>query len=644
MEVTRTFDIVERYARLFAKPDALAVKSKGKWHKYSSEEYVEYVNNFSYGLLELGFKKGDKIATVSNNRPEWNFMDMGMAQIGVVHVPIYPTISKNEYRHILSHCDARFLIVSDKLLHKKLQSIAGETENIEAVFSINKLEGVRNWLEIIETGKKAAKKHQQRLEEIKKEISPDDLATLIYTSGTTGLPKGVMLSHRNFMNNIIGGADALPLGKESKVLSFLPLCHVYERGLNYVMQYKGNSIYYAENIGTIVENLKEIKADGFNTVPRLLERVYDTIMARGKDLRGLKKLVFYWAVALGLRYEYNRANGWFYEQKLKLANKLVFAKWRQALGGNIKYIGCGGAALQPRLCRIYWAAGIPIQEGYGLTETSPLIAINYQHYPEKMIGTVGPPLKNVQVKIDRDGEILCKGDNVMLGYYKDPKLTAEVLQEDGWFHTGDVGELIDGKYLKITDRKKEMFKISSGKYIAPQGIENKLKESIFIEQAMVVGENEKFASALISPNFDFLHSWAARKALHFQDNKDLISKTIVNKRYQQEISKINATLGQTEHIKRFKLVCEPWSPASGELSAKMSLKRKVLIKKYKKQLKDIYGHEYNSGKQNESKETTPHNGSFNPRKQIVETARYLRRQFRSLRKIKNRFKKIKIKL
>jgi len=588
MEVTRIFDLLERYKELYHKDDVLACKENGKWIKYSYQDYIDNSTFFAYGLLSMGFKRGDKIATVTNNRPEWNFADMGMMQTGVVHVPIYPTISLDEYEHILIHSDVQAIIISDKILYGKLKELIAGIKRIKRVFTFNDVEGVENWSKFIDTGKLNQEKFRDELTQIKNDISPDEMATLIYTSGTTGSSKGVMLSHRNIVSNFIATAKIQPLDHKHKVLSFLPLCHIYERMVNYKFQYKGISIYYAESFGTIAANLKEIKADGFNTVPRLLERVFDKIVAKGKDLEGAKKRIFFWALNLGLRYELNGANGILYEAQRKIADKLVFSKWREALGGQVKIIVSGGSALQPRLARVFWAAGMRVIEGYGLTETSPVIAVNHAEWPNIKFGTVGPLLENVEVKFAEDGEILTKGPNLMLGYYKDLDYTKQVVDKDGWFHTGDVGKLEDGKFLKITDRKKEIFKLSSGKYVAPQMLENKFKESIFIEQIMVVGENEKFASALISPNLEYLHSWATLHKIQFRENKELVCTKQVMDRYQKEVDAINKTLGEHEKIKRFRIVCEEWSPQSGELSPTLKLKRAIIYNKYDPILREIY--------------------------------------------------------
>lgn len=588
MEVTRTFDILDQYQKNFQKEDALAGKVDKKWVTYSTNEYISYVNNFSYGLLALGLKKGDKIATISNNRPEWNFADMGISQIGAIHVPIYPTISEEEYTYILEHAAPRIIILSDKQLLDKLKSIIEKNKFIEDTYTYDEIEGVKNWKEIVELGKQNADKFKDKLLELKAGIKPEDILTLIYTSGTTGFPKGVMLNHHNIVSNCIATANVHPYGFESKCLSFLPLSHIYERMINYHFQYKGISIYYAESMATVADNLREIKPDIFSTVPRLLERVYDRIIGKGKELSFLKRKIFFWAVNLGRKFKLHRENSSWYYTKLKLADKLIFSKWREALGGNVKLLVSGGAALQPRLAIIFWAANIPVVEGYGLTETSPVIAVGNVNTMEVKFGAVGPVIQEVEVKIADDGEILCKGPNVMLGYYKQPDLTKEVIDQEGWFHTGDIGLFEDNKYLKITDRKKEIFKLSSGKYVAPQVIENKFKESFFIEQIMVVGENEKFASAFISPNFSYLQDWATDHHIKFQDNTDLIQHPKVLEVFQKEVTEINKKLAFHEQIKRFRLVKDEWTPQTGELSPTLKLKRRLIYKKYDHILKEIF--------------------------------------------------------
>ena len=589
MEPTRTFDLLTRMQNQFAdKKDVIAGKEDGKWKRYSVQEYINYCNWVSYALLSLGIKKGDKVAIISNNRPEWNFTDFGISQIGAVSVPIYPTISSEEYTYILGHAEPKLLFISDKNLYEKIRAIADQTPVISDIYTFDKVSGAKHFSDFITVGKEMASRHEEELVKAKAAVLPSDMFTIIYTSGTTGFPKGVMLKHSNLVSNFMETSLIHPLGPEAKTLSFLPLSHIYERMLTYHFQYKGVSIYYAENMGTIMDNLKDIKPEVIAVVPRLLERIFDKIISKGKELKGIKKILFFWAVNLGLRYELNGKNGWFYEMKLSIANKLIFIKWREVLGGNIKIISSAGAPLQPRLARIFWSARIQILEGYGLTETSPVISINNLITNEIMFGTVGPLLKDVQVRIAEDGEILTKGPNQMLGYYKEPKLTEEAIDADGWFHTGDIGTFIDGKYLKITDRKKEIFKISSGKYIAPQVIENKLKESMFIEQVMVIGENQKFASALISPDFEFLHNWASIHHISFKDNKDLISNQLVFARYQKEVNEMNQNLGDHEKIKRFRLVSDEWTAQTGELSPTLKLKRKMLYQKYSAVISEIF--------------------------------------------------------
>jgi len=595
MKITRTFDIVDSLLENYKKDDALAVKRYGKWEKFSTKEYANNVNLFSYGLLAMGFKKQDKIVTVSNNRPEWNFMDMGMAQIGVVHVPIYANLGQEEYEHILIHSDAKMVIVSSNDFYQKIKLAVKNTEQVKMIYSMDPVEGLSNWTEIIELGKKNAPKLKDELLKIKTSIQADDLISIIYTSGTTGVPKGVMLSHRNFISNVEGSIDLLPVPAEGKFLSFLPLCHVLERMVNYLVQYQGCAVYYAESIETLGDNLREVSPEGFTTVPRVIEKLYDKIILKGKELSGIKKSLFFWAVNLGLKYELNKANGWWYETQRAIADKLIFSKWREALGGNIIVIVSGGAALQERLARIFCAAGITIQEGYGLTETSPVISVNHKTYPMMKFGTVGPVLKNVEVKIAKDGEILMKGPNLMLGYYKSQEKTAEVIDKDGWFHTGDIGELHEHNILKITDRKKEIFKLSTGKYVAPQLVENKFKESSFIEQIMVVGEKEKYAAAIICPAFHFLHSWCAKHKITFQDNKDLIQKQAIIDRFQKEVDIINPVLSRHEQIKKFELVCQEWTPETGELSPTLKVKRRFLKEKYQIKLDRLYGYTEESG-------------------------------------------------
>ncbi len=592
MKPTRLFDLLDHLKQTVGdKKDTLAAKVDGHWQMHSTQDYIEHAKYISYGLLALGITRGDKVATVTNNRPEWNFVDMGIAQIGAVHVPIYPTISDEHYKHILEHSESKILFVKGRELYDRLKPIAEEIPELDHVYTFDKLPDTPHWSEIETIGQeKENDELQETLTKLKGEIHKDDLATIIYTSGTTGTPKGVMLSHWNFMYQMFEIEKILELRAESKALSFLPLCHVLERIGSYIYQYLGISIYYAESIETISADVKEVKPDIMITVPRLLEKVYDKILQIGKDLKGIKRSLFHWAVELGLKYEFS-GKSTLYHWNLFLANKLIFKKWREALGGNLKYVIAGGAALQPRLARAFWAAGLPVYEGYGLTETAPVIAVNFPGQNNSCFGTVGPTLGDGQVRIAEDGEILFKGQNLMIGYYKDEKLTKETVDEDGWLHTGDIGEFVEDRFLKITDRKKEMFKTSGGKYVAPQVIENKIKESFFVEQAMIVGENRKFVGALISPNMAFLHNWCSRQKIHYRENNELIDHPAVVARYQEEVDKYNASLGKVQQIKRFKLVAEEWSPQTGELSPTLKLRRRFVKKKYAERLEAIYAEE-----------------------------------------------------
>ncbi len=589
-KVKRTFDFLSNAENNFPSNTALAVKRNGQWETFSTGDYRKNVDNVSMGLLAMGFKKGDKIATVSNNRPEWNFMDFGMSQIGCVHVSIYPTISLEEYRHILSHSDSKLLIVSDRLMYDRLKHFVKELETLEAIYSFDEIKSVKNWKEIANLGDKNESQLRFELELRRDKVSEDDLLTLIYTSGTTGLSKGVMLTHKNVVSNVFMAQDYLAtLQPGERALSFLPLCHILERTGNYVWLSIGLQIYYAESIETVIDNLQEVKAHAFITVPRVFEKIYDKIILKGRDLEGMKKNIFFWALNVGDAFDPNPGNrSLWYSLKLALARKLVLNKWRDALGGSLKGIISGGAALQPRLARIFWAAEIIVQEGYGLTETSPVVAANKGFFPYVRFGWVGVVANGVTVKIADDGEILVKGDNVMKGYYKDPEKTKESIDEEGWFHTGDIGELDDTNMLRITDRKKEIFKLSGGKYVAPQMIENVLKESMFIEQLMVIGENQKLTGALIVPDFEYLHKWCFLHHVTFRDNDDLVLKPKVIARYQEEVDKYNNTLGHTEQIKLFRLVSETWTPETGELSPTLKLKRRIISKKHKHLIEEIY--------------------------------------------------------
>jgi long-chain acyl-CoA synthetase len=587
-EVTRTFDILDRIMEKFPRPDAIGGKKGNDWYTYSTEEYYKKAHQFAYGLMAMGMVKGEKIATVTNNRPEWNFADMGMAMLGVIHVPIYPTIGEDEYAYILKHAEAKYLITGDTKLSEKLKPVVDRIPAVKDIFCFDEVPGFRFYEEIMELGEQHRSTYEVELEKIKESVRPEDLATIIYTSGTTGVPKGVMLSQKNLVSNFVSHSKMHDLGYEHRVISFLPLCHVYERSVNYHFQYKGMGVYYVGNLGQIISALKEIKPHMFNSVPRLLEKVYNGFVAKGKELTGIKKSLYFWALDLTQHFEYNKKYSPLMQLKIKIADKLIYSKWREALGGNIVYAVSGGAALQPRIARVLGMSGMLNLEGYGLTETSPVIAVNNPATKEMKIGTVGTVLEGFTVKIAEDGEILCKGPGVMMGYFKEPDLTAEVIDEEGWFHTGDIGTFEDGKYLKITDRKKEMFKLSGGKYIAPQMIENKLKASNLIEQAMVIGANEKFASALISPDFVLLHDWCAQHHIHFKNNKELILIPEVIAQIQREVNIINKTLGVHEEIKRFRLVSHEWSPNTGELSPTLKLRRNIVADRYKDIIDEIY--------------------------------------------------------
>ncbi len=588
MEVTRTFDLLERYRQNFPKEDALVAKRDGKWIKFSTDQYIRNSYLISYGLLALGMQKGDKIITITNNRPEWNFLDMGISMCALVHVPVFTSLSVSEYEHVLEHSDAKIVLVSDRQLYEKIAPVAASINAISEVYTFDDVEGVKSWEEIMRLGEKEEKKYSEAVEKLKKEISPDDCATLIYTSGTTGTSKGVMLSHKNLVHNFLAAAEVFRLEPSYKYLSILPLCHVGGRMGNYQTQYSGSSLYYAESMGAIGANMREIQPDGFDTVPRILEKVYDTIIAKGKKLEGIKKRIFFWAVRIGLKYKPPGESSWIYRQNLKLADKLIFSKWRVAHGGNVKLAGCGGASLQPRIERIFWAAGIKVINMYGLTETSPVITINRQEKPLLKLGTVGPLIDGVEVKIADDGEILCRGDNVMIGYYKDTELTASSINKEGWFHTGDIGSWEEDIFLRITDRKKEIFKLSNGKFVAPQVIVNAFKESLYIDQLMVVGENEKFASALILPNFAYIREWFESMSKSTPEQEALIREREVLRAISDEVKRINANLNEHERIHRFKLVVDEWSPATGELSPTLKLRRKFIAEKYSVILGQIY--------------------------------------------------------
>jgi long-chain acyl-CoA synthetase len=587
MEVTRTFDLVDLGCKVCPREVMFGGKHGNEWITYSTEAVREITDLFSCGMMALGYRKGDHIATITPNKPEWNMVDHGLAQAGMIHVPVYPTIGHEEYTFILNHSEVKAVIIGNKQIYNKIAPITSAIPAIREIFTFDTVNGLKTFSDIIEEGRRNREKLMPELVAVRDSIRPSDPVTIIYTSGTTGSPKGVVLSHNNLVTNAIATSTAHEFGLGYRALSFLPLCHVYERMMNYHFQYKGTSIYYLENMAVIADTMREIRPHIANTVPRLLEKIYDNIITKGKNLPWMKKQIFFWAVTLGLKYRLT-GNTRFYKFRLGIARRLVFNKWREALGGELRVLVSGGAALQSRLERIFWAAGIPVLQGYGLTETSPVIAVNPFRIPDIKFETVGPVLDRVEVRIADDGEILCKGPNVMLGYYKEPGLTAEVIDADGWFHTGDIGKIEDGRFLRITDRKKEMFKLSAGKYISPQVIENRLKESIFIEQAMVIGENEKFASALLSPNFTFLHDWCSIHRIQYRDNTDLVEIPEVIERFAREVHEVNRGLGEFEQIKRFRLVTEEWTPQTGELSPTLKLRRNILMERYSHVINEIY--------------------------------------------------------
>jgi long-chain acyl-CoA synthetase len=587
--ITRLFDFPyyqqEKYNSI---PDALTTKQNGAWVKTSTQEYLAKANAVSRALLKMNVQKNDKIAVIStNNRSEWNIMDIGVLQTGAQNVPIYPTISEDDYEYILNHSGAIYCFVSDAEVLRKVNLIRDKIPNVKEVYSFNEIEGCKNWNELLIQGVDTG--NQSEVEERKNNVKTDDLATIIYTSGTTGKPKGVMLSHKNIVSNVLDSASRIPFeAGKTRALSFLPICHIFERMILYLYQYYGVSVYFGESIDKISDNLKEVRPTVITAVPRLLEKVYDKIYAKGTELTGIKKTLFFWAIDLGLNYEPYGKNGFWYEFQLKIARKLIFSKWKEGLGGNLDLMVSGSAALQPRLARIFAAAEIPVMEGYGLTETSPVISVNDIRNQGFKVGTVGKVIDNVEVIIAEDGEILCKGPNVMMGYYKDEKLTNEVIT-NGYFHTGDIGIFDEEGFLKITDRKKEMFKTSGGKYIAPQLIENTMKQSRFIEQIMVIGDGQKMPAALIQPSFDFVKEWAVIHGIEAgKSNEEIISNEKVIARIQEEIDTLNEKFGNWEKIKRFELTPDVWSIEGGQLTPTLKLKRKIVMEKYQDLFHKIY--------------------------------------------------------
>lgn len=585
MEVTRLFDILDRYLKEFPNEDALCGKESGNWVKYSTKDYVQKVTYISYGLLQLGIKKGDCIATITPNRPEWNFLDMAIMQIGAIHVAIYPTISESDYNYILHHANVKLIFVFGwELLRKINNIIEGIPELTDKVYTLRNLRGYRHLNEVIELGR--ANPCPQYLQEIKDSITPDDVVSLVYTSGTTGNPKGVMLTHENFLTNVKGILPIIPINANNRILSYLPLCHVYERMMNYSWQYVGLPIYYAEHIAKIQDNMVELKPDIFTTVPRLLEKIYDKILHNGRSLKGIKRRIFFWANDVALEFDFN--SGPAYWRKLKWARKLVLNKWYKALGGSLKVIVTGGAAIQPRISRVFWAMGIPVLEGYGTTESAPVIAVSNFFKGGLEFGSAGHVLPGTRVKIADDKEILTKGKHVMKGYYNAPDLTAEAIDSDGWLHTGDLGALTPEGRLKITGRKKEMFKTAFGKYVVPTIIENKFAEDILIDNIMVVGENKQFAAALIVPNFSELRTWCHSEDIPYTTNEEMIKHPEVLKQFSKIVAKYNKQLGDTEQVKRYMLIGYEWSIQTGELTPTLKLKRSKLIEKYKEQIEQLF--------------------------------------------------------
>lgn len=589
-EVKRLFDFPYYQQERYPKDDALVTKVNGEWVKTSISEYIDKANAFSRGLIKLGVQPNDKIALISmTNRTEWNICDIGILQTGAQNVPIYPTISADEYEYVLNHSDATYVFVSCKEVRDKIEKCKSNVPSLKGVYCFDSLSDTPNYQEIIDLGNEN-KDLQEEVEKRKAAVTEDDLATLIYTSGTTGKPKGVMLSHKNIASNAMHSEGRLPIALgNAKALSFLPVCHIYERMLLYMYQYMGTSIYFAEGLDTISANLQEIHPDVMSAVPRLLEKVYDKIIAKGTALTGVKKKLFFWAVDLGLQWEPYGKNGWWYETKLGVARNLIFSKWQEALGGNLKAIASGSAALQPRLARVFNAAGCPVMEGYGLTETSPVCTVNDMRNNGFKIGTVGKALPDTEIKIAEDGEILIKGKQVMLGYYKDPEQSAEVLK-NGYFHTGDIGIVDAEGFLKITDRKKSMFKTSGGKYVAPQLIENAMKQSLFIEQILVVGDGEKMPSALIQPNWEYIKEWKKEAAVELSSDTAVACKDETLRNYiQTEIDTYNEKFGKWEKIKTFQLTPDVWSIEGGHLTPTMKPKRKVIKAKYIDLYEALYG-------------------------------------------------------
>ncbi|MEN8838908.1 MAG: long-chain fatty acid--CoA ligase [Flavobacteriales bacterium] len=579
----RTFDFAYHQLATNPQDDCLVDKRDGVWVKTSTEEYLKKAMQVSKGFIQLGVKPGDKVALISNNRSEWNICDVALLQIGAVSVPIYPTITEKEYTYIFNDAEIKMCLVSNEELFQKVSSIQSDVATLDKIFTFDNVNGAQNWSEIAEAGKEI---ENSQVETMRDSVKTEDLATLIYTSGTTGLPKGVMLSHSNLVSNVLDSMERVPVNKNAKALSFLPVCHVFERMILYLYQYIGVSIYFAESLETVGDDIKDVKPNLFTAVPRLIEKVYAKIIAKGEDLTGIKKLLFFWAVNLGHKWDVNK--GGFYNFKLKIARKIIFSKWQEALGGNIEVIVSGSAALESSLMRVFYAAGMPIYEGYGLTETSPVVSVISKFEDGIRIGTVGKVLKTVKVKIAETGEILVKGPNVMQGYYKAPEKTSEVIDKEGWFHTGDKGEFVEGEYLRITGRIKQIFKTSGGKYVSPELMENKFKLSPLIETIMVIGENKKHTSAIIVPAWEALKDYADYKKIAYSNHDDLAKNEVVIDKFEREIAKYNEDFAQWEKVKKIRVISDEWSIDSGELTPTLKLKRNVVLEKYADLIHGIY--------------------------------------------------------
>ncbi|HJX71496.1 MAG TPA: long-chain fatty acid--CoA ligase [Bacteroidales bacterium] len=590
--IKRIFDILENYKVSFPeKGDVFAVKNNGEWIFISLNDYYNTSRYISIGLLSLGLKPSDTVLSIfTNNLPQWNFIDMGILQIGAVHVSVHPTLSENDLRYVLKEINPGLLFVSDEKAYQTIVPFLKDTLKNKHIYMIENSADERSFNQLIDLGKQNSEKFDKQLTALKNGVSEDQLATIIYTSGTTGLPKGVMLSHQNIVSNVLSASKLQPLRANDKILSFLPLCHVYERTANYQFQFHGTSIYYSDGVKSLTQDMMTVKPDGITTIPRLLEKVLININLKSSGIHGIKKRIFSWSMKFGYRHDPVKKHHLIYRLKLLIANKLVFDKWKKMLGGNLRYIGCGGASIDQRIERIFWAAGIPVFQGYGLTECSPLVALNRMPLSEMMIGTVGPLIENVDVMISPEGEVLCRGPNMMKGYFKQEGLTKKTIV-NGWLHTGDLGLMINGKYLKITGRKKEMFKTSYGKYIVPSVLENKLNQSVLVEQAMAVGEGKPYAAVIISPNFEYLYQWLAKRNIYPESNCDLISLKVVNQLFEDEIQNINKELGKYERIMQFRLIPEVWGTGSGELSVSLKIKRTYLAEKYKSLIQSIYQEE-----------------------------------------------------